>query len=154
MPGIRKRDIRRVRSSAAAVVLLPRGACSKQPWIIARAWQTVAAEQVCKDCRNLAAQTAVDAGWNAVRNGCGGDDLQAVSLDDLDSLRYQLGAFDQGQLAACWIKAAARISPAPASSLLARYASRRFDLRAWLGAVRTAENSAAGPGATTKLAAH
>ncbi len=109
-------------------------------------------EQGLQDLPHLAAQLQVDAGWERAVETVLGDDLQAVSLDDLDSLADQLGAFDQGSLRLL-DKSSSPDSSGASDSLLGKVRSG-VDLRAWLGAVRTAESLQQALALRHELAAH
>ena len=111
-------------------------------------------EQGLQGLPHLAEQLHVEAGWERAVETVLGDDLQAVSLDSLDSLAETLGAFDQGSLRLLDTRPSTKTDMENAPASLFDKVRCPVDLRAWLGAVRTADSLEQALGMRNELAAH
>ncbi|MFO7706203.1 MAG: chromosome segregation protein SMC, partial [Halopseudomonas sp.] len=145
----RRGDIQRSSGRLASLEALQQSALDHGQGV--REWLQ---EQGLQDLPPLAEQLQVDSGWERAVETVLGDDVQSVTLDDLDGLAETLGAFAQGSLRL--LEARPRITAAQetsAASLLDKVRCAA-DLRAWLGSVRTAGSLPQALAMRSELAAH
>lgn len=132
---IRRGEIQRQSGRLASLEALQQAALDQghgvQQWL---------RDQGLQDLPQLAGQLQVDSGWELAVETVLADDLQAVSLDSLDSMAESLDGFDQGSLRLIETRQAGDQSPpAGGASLLAKVRCA-VDLSPWLANIQTADS--------------
>ncbi len=87
----------------------------------------------------LAGQLQVDSGWERAVETVLADDLQAVTLDTLDSMADSLAGFDQGSIRLIEGNGAEGQAPSPGDRSLLGKVRCPLDLSPWLASIQTAE---------------
>ncbi len=111
-------------------------------------------EQGLQDLPQLAGQLQVDSGWELAVETVLADDLQAVSMDSLDSMADSLAGFDQGSVRLIESRQRSDESTAAAGDSLLGKVRCAIDLGPWLATIQTADSLEQALAARGTLADH